>query len=1206
MKGGAFYASSVAVTRNSLVATSCTCKAGSHGLERGVCVHNLPLILQLVLLLVDGLANHMLVELCQRWTSHLESKLDGLGKSEMTKKAILTLMKANGSEHTSSLFHLSINEILKNRFDVGTEKPKTFNDPGEAREEDLVPLRLYDISSDTKKAKEKLKSLQIAKDDNNESNNALDSTTASNPSTDDAPAEDSTSNKDDSSSLSCIQPHPSTTISDTSAVDEAPADDKAPADDSTFNKDSCKAKLPPGWKVEFSRTKNRPYYVHPDHGVTWFFPCHSGWKQMFCEKKNRMYYVHQIYGKTWHRPAAYSPTEQEDNKDVIGGKDDNNDYIIADSLLRLRGGGRESSEEECEEIKILKKVDGGALEAVECDFCSSMQTSHVCRAKIPNGSCMIEGEEEKICGKAICLLCSEGKQISELERRTRCPVHASKNESKQKTEATKKGAHKSSSAMCTDPSFIPDYIEVVSSIEPLQNIMKCGEKDFELEKRKNIPGLRLLKMRKMRQEEREFLSKPASRTRKRKKRKSAHGMWKEAFSKALLRQDRKKDEKNKRICSANQNPILFSETSLPPPPSSAPSQPSPTQVSKNSSAKFAAISSNLLSPPKTKTKNNLLLCQPCSPILDDNKNPNIPSQQLSSLSQKKKTNIKTKTKKNRLPLVYKTNKNQSEEKEKKKRKCHQSCKFVGCTNHDGMKNIKLTHVPKPAAEKSIPKPTDRVRAFINYHSKDLQHKEFLEVMELPAEKYNYHNTRICNEHTIIEVEKTMNIEREVKGKMTTQKIKFKYQVPADHGVNSTLQKSRQSLKRRTTARERRRLNEWSDCYEDLKNKAGEKHAKDYIQLATSYQQIFEDHTPTKTKASASNNADYNPFLSPLGIKLGKSEKTRGFKRRQCEIENPFEKKAERNLHPTVRPNTLSKRQVKRRTGFKCETAMLKYIMIVCNGDFDTLTTTATNLTWYEEWFLFFEMMWGKSHTRVEDLVDLFRLEKNDTFYHIIKHKLDLVLACRTSWPTYATFEEDKLLQKEKWEEKYGESRIVMWDDTNIPFTYQPSTSRNQKITYSSYYAMNCSKGGVFLQLCGWIGVEELWVGATSDSVYMEKSGILKRQKKFAENDKVDGKYIPFTIILDKGYRIIRIAWREGKQTCLQPKFAKSDNQFSSDDLLFSGSVAADRSGNERAVHYCKVSSTLKRGLKPNGNPARLNKIWEAWSFQTNFMYGSVL
>ena len=43
MKGDAFYATTVAVTQDSLAATSCTCKAGSHGLERGVCVHNLPL-----------------------------------------------------------------------------------------------------------------------------------------------------------------------------------------------------------------------------------------------------------------------------------------------------------------------------------------------------------------------------------------------------------------------------------------------------------------------------------------------------------------------------------------------------------------------------------------------------------------------------------------------------------------------------------------------------------------------------------------------------------------------------------------------------------------------------------------------------------------------------------------------------------------------------------------------------------------------------------------------------------------------------------------------------------------------------------------------------------------------------------------------------------------------------------------------------------
>ena len=113
MKGDTLYGSQVAVTRDSIAATSCTCKAGSHGLERGVCVHNLPLILQLVLLLVDGLANHILVEICHRWNTHLESKIDKLGQLDMAKKAILILMKANGTENTSTMLHLSVNEILK-------------------------------------------------------------------------------------------------------------------------------------------------------------------------------------------------------------------------------------------------------------------------------------------------------------------------------------------------------------------------------------------------------------------------------------------------------------------------------------------------------------------------------------------------------------------------------------------------------------------------------------------------------------------------------------------------------------------------------------------------------------------------------------------------------------------------------------------------------------------------------------------------------------------------------------------------------------------------------------------------------------------------------------------------------------------------------------------------------------------------------------
>ena len=100
----------------------------------------------------------------------------------------------------------------------------------------------------------------------------------------------------------------------------------------------------------------------------------------------------------------------------------------------------------------------------------------------------------------------------------------------------------------------------------------------------------------------------------------------------------------------------------------------------------------------------------------------------------------------------------------------------------------------------------------------------------------------------------------------------------------------------------------------------------------------------------------------------------------------------------------------------------------------------------------------------------------------------------------------------------------MWDDTNVNFTFQPSGVEAQKNSFSSYCGGNCAKGGVFLQLCGWIGVQNLWAGRTSDLHYQEKTDIFHKQHDFALKDQVNGKYIPFTNILDKGYRVNLAAW----------------------------------------------------------------------------------
>ena len=98
----------------------------------------------------------------------------------------------------------------------------------------------------------------------------------------------------------------------------------------------------------------------------------------------------------------------------------------------------------------------------------------------------------------------------------------------------------------------------------------------------------------------------------------------------------------------------------------------------------------------------------------------------------------------------------------------------------------------------------------------------------------------------------------------------------------------------------------------------------------------------------------------------------------------------------------------------------------------------------------------------------------------------------------------------------------------------------------------------------------------------------------------------FTNIFDKGYRVNLAAWRAGKQRVIQPIFARSDRKFSGMETLVSGSVASDRSGNERAVNRAKKSNILKRGLKAAGCPKRINNVWLSWSFQSNFMYKAVL
>ena len=164
--------------------------------------------------------------------------------------------------------------------------------------------------------------------------------------------------------------------------------------------------------------------------------------------------------------------------------------------------------------------------------------------------------------------------------------------------------------------------------------------------------------------------------------------------------------------------------------------------------------------------------------------------------------------------------------------------------------------------------------------------------------------------------------------------------------------------------------------------------------------------------------------------------------------------------------------IKRRTGFTSLSHLLAYVITVYNGDHDLMIRKTTTLTWLEEWMFFFEYLWGKTLTRWWDASVNMKSNK-DSLMKIFRNKFQLVCAAQESWPCYASFYEGAALMKEKWKKEYENVRIVMWDDTNVNLLYQPSTADDQRLTYSQYYAANCAKGGVFLQLCGWTGLDLL-------------------------------------------------------------------------------------------------------------------------------------
>ena len=205
--------------------------------------------------------------------------------------------------------------------------------------------------------------------------------------------------------------------------------------------------------------------------------------------------------------------------------------------------------------------------------------------------------------------------------------------------------------------------------------------------------------------------------------------------------------------------------------------------------------------------------------------------------------------------------------------------------------------------------------------------------------------------------------------------------------------------------------------------------------------------------------------------------------------------------------------------------MIRFVSIVCNGRLEEMTTTSSVLTWFEEWLLFFQWSAGGSEMVRKHLAFDYKIHV-DVLDNVLRRKLDMCLTARKSWPMFVDMHEDELLRDSvKWS-AYAGKRVIEWDNSDVKVcVYEnPLYQRN---TYSKYYGGNCAKGAVFLQPCGWIGTTELWTGHISDTDYMERNKIFQLQEEFVQSCQ-DPK-IPFTNILDRGYRVALSAWKTGKK-----------------------------------------------------------------------------
>jgi hypothetical protein len=87
------------------------------------------------------------------------------------------------------------------------------------------------------------------------------------------------------------------------------------------------------------------------------------------------------------------------------------------------------------------------------------------------------------------------------------------------------------------------------------------------------------------------------------------------------------------------------------------------------------------------------------------------------------------------------------------------------------------------------------------------------------------------------------------------------------------------------------------------------------------------------------------------------------KRLQLLLDNHSEKYSKR--YPKIIINNMNDKVIKQSTGFQLLAAMLCYIIIINKGNVNAIlnNTSSKTMTWFKEWMLVFEWLWGRPISR---------------------------------------------------------------------------------------------------------------------------------------------------------------------------------------------------------------------------------------------------